>query len=116
MLETNLGLPAEKSKIYFENSAVKLSDKRQNVAALKEIKIQFYTEPDSSWWKKNRGVEYEQTNAYLLEQAAQLLKQKGFDKISLIQTKNKGYRRDKMRHPHSWSIVDGKEFVKWVKK
>ena len=42
------------------------------------------------------------------------LKIKGLKKIELINTKNKGYRADGTRHPHSWAIVDKENLLNWV--
>lgn len=53
-----------------------------------------YTEPDTLWWKENRMAGYEK------------LKENHFTDIEYIPTKNKGYRTNGERHPHSWSIVD----------
>jgi hypothetical protein len=42
------------------------------------------------------------------------LKKDGFKHVELITTENKGYRANGQRHPHSWSIVDGKDLIKWM--
>ncbi|MDX6747060.1 hypothetical protein SHK09_09685 [Polaribacter sp. PL03] len=38
----------------------------------------------------------------------------GGDNIKLINTKNRGYRANGERHPHSWSIVDEKDLINWI--
>lgn len=85
-----------------------------NIQHLKDIKLRLYTEPDSIWWQENRQTDFENTNAFALRRITDMLKGKGWEKISLIETKNKGYRSNGDRHPHSWSIVDVEEFVGWV--
>ena len=43
------------------------------------------------------------------------LKRMGGKKASLITTMNKGYRRPgNKRHPHSWSIAEPNDLVKWL--
>ena len=81
---------------------------------LKNSKVRFYTEPDSLWWKENRLTDFEGTNAYAIEQIAKDLKAKNWEQFELIETKNKGYRSNGERHPHSWSIVDMYELIEWI--
>ncbi len=45
------------------------------------------------------------------------LKSMGNNKAELINCMGKGFRIEKnFRHPHSWSIVDGKELIEWMDK
>jgi hypothetical protein len=114
-LEKNFGNPKENLSKY-ESSAVFTSETNaiNNLMSLKNIKIRLYTEPDTVWWKKNRMADYDQTNSYYIKQLSETLKKSGFDKVEYIPTVNKGYRANGERHPHSWSIIDKKEFMKWI--
>ena len=88
-----------------------------NLSAMKNIKIRLYSEPDTLWCKENRQTEYEGTNAYYIEQLATDLNQKyGKNTAEYITTKNKGYRANGERHPHSWSIVDKENLINWILK
>lgn len=89
---------------------------RNSVPFLKDIKLRFYTEPDSLWWKENRQTDFESTNAYAIQQIANQLKNEKWNQFELIETENKGYRSNGERHPHSWSIVDVDELLNWMKK
>ncbi|MGX7666411.1 hypothetical protein [Flavobacterium pedocola] len=86
----------------------------ENLSALKNTKIRLYTEPDVAWWKKDSDQSYEEMNAYSIEKLSQELKKQGFSSVELIQTKNKGYRANGDRHPHSWSIIDKEGLMKWM--
>lgn len=86
-----------------------------NVTALKQCKLRFYTEPDSLWWSENRQMDFEQTNAYTIQQFAQDLRTKNWKQFELIETNNKGYRANGLRHPHSWSIVDVPDLLDWIR-
>jgi len=86
-----------------------------NVAALKNIKVRMYTEPALDWQQANRQRTYEDLNAFMLENLYLDLKKSGFTGVEFITTENKGYRVNGGRHPHSWSIVDGKDLVKWMR-
>lgn len=45
-----------------------------NVPNLKETKLRFYTEPDSTWHKENRQTDFESTNAFAIQQITDQLK------------------------------------------
>jgi hypothetical protein len=71
------------------------------------------TEPDILWWMEERGVDYYGLNSIDLASFINDLRIRGNKKAKLITTTGKGYRANGMRHPHSWSIVDTDELVKW---
>ncbi len=85
-----------------------------NLQYLKNTKIRFYTEPDTLWWKVNRKAEYDQMNAFYIKRLYESLKDAGFNQVAYMPTANKGYRANGDRHPHSWSIVDKPELMKWI--
>lgn len=85
-----------------------------NVKNLKNTKIRFYTEPDTIWWKKNRMADYNQTNAYYIKRLSEKLNIMEYKNVHYIPTKHKGYRHNGERHPHSWSIVDTENLIKWM--
>ncbi|MGH1366292.1 MAG: hypothetical protein ACRBF0_22215 [Calditrichia bacterium] len=86
-----------------------------NLTHLEDMQIRFYSEPDTAWWKKNRQTDYEGTNAFYIEKLAiELKKQYGDNAVEYIATKNKGYRNNGERHPHSWSIVDKQSLMDWM--
>lgn len=85
-----------------------------NIKNLKNKKLRFYTEPDTLWWKENRQTDFESTNAYTLQKTFEMLRSKNWNKVQLVQTKNKGFRANGKRHPHSWSIVDTDDLIAWI--
>jgi hypothetical protein len=86
-----------------------------NLKNLKNTKIRLYTEPDTLWWKVNRMADLDQMNAYYLKKLSESLLKSGFTQVEYIPTKNKGYRANGERHPHSWAIVDKIDLMKWLK-
>lgn len=87
----------------------------KNISNLNGLKIRLYSEPDTLWWKQNRQAEYEDMNAYYLEQLANDLGNLyGVEYVTYIKTKNRGYRANGNRHPHSWAIIDEKDLVNWI--
>jgi len=86
-----------------------------NLKGLEKLKIRLYTEPDLKWWDEYAKNRYEDLNAFYIQKLSDKLKSEFvFDNIELIKTENKGYRANGVRHPHSWSIVDEKELIKWM--
>ena len=64
-----------------------------NLTALKELKMRFYSEPDTIWWWENRQTRYEELNSFYLDQFARDYNQVfGDSTIVHIQTQNRGYR------------------------
>lgn len=89
----------------------------KNLSNLDGLKIRFYTEPDTLWWKENRNNESSDLNAYWIEKLAkQLKKELPNSTVEYITTENKGYRTNGERHPHSWSIVGKNDLIDWIIK
>jgi len=118
ILETfnnKFGDPIENLKAYEKYSVSTLSTKNiKNINALNETKLRFYTEPDTLWWKENKMADYEDLNAYHIKVLSENLQQNGFKNSEYIPSKIKGHRSNGVRHPHSWSIVDKGELLKWM--
>lgn len=87
-----------------------------NIKNLKDIQFNLYIEPDKIWWKDVRNTDFESTNAYSIQQLYKVLKINNWNNVNLIETKNKGYRANGERHPHSWSIVDKNKLMTWILK
>ncbi|MEM1119460.1 MAG: hypothetical protein AAGJ18_03380 [Bacteroidota bacterium] len=86
----------------------------QNLAHLKSLKIRLYTEPDVEWWQKNRQNDWEDMNAFYIKHLADKLRQRFSDQVEYIPTKNRGYRANGQRHPHSWAIVEVNDLLEWM--
>ena len=115
-LQANFGSEEELLKNIQEISPFTLKSEYINVPDLKNCKLRFYTEPDEKWWLENRQTNYKYTNAFTIKQLSNLLKKKKWTNFELIETKDKGYRSNGDRHPHSWSIVNKRELFQWIKK
>lgn len=109
------GTPAEKLANYYALSPYSFGDTTQRaIRPLINLPIRLYTEPDIHWWLKD-GVDYSLMNAFDFAAMTNELKRLGNKKIELITTENKGYRQPgNIRHPHSWSIAEPKDLVKWL--
>lgn len=116
-LSENFGEPIENFTAYERASVFSYESRNiDNLKALKNTKIRLYSEPDTLWWRENRLADWDQLNAFYLENLSLTLKDSGFIDVEYIVTKNRGYRADGSRHPHSWSIVDKEELIRWKLK
>ncbi len=114
-LGSNFGNPKDNIQKYEEKAIFTYSTgNTSNLEKLRHTKIRLYTEPDTLWWKENRMAEFDQMNAFYIEKLAAHLEKKGFENVEYIPTKNKGYRANGDRHPHSWSIIDKEELIEWM--
>jgi hypothetical protein len=86
----------------------------KNLEGLKNIKLRLYTEPDTLWWKENRMADYDQMNAYYIKKLSATLDAHNFKDVQYIETKNRGYRANGERHPHSWAIIDEEKLMQWI--
>ncbi|MES2649023.1 MAG: alpha/beta hydrolase [Bacteroidota bacterium] len=109
------GSPFENLAAYYQLSPYSYNDSTQlAIKPLVNLPIRLYTEPDILWWL-GEGVDYSLMNAFDFAAMTNELKRMGSSKIELITTNNKGYRNPgHKRHPHSWSIVDPTDLVKWL--
>ncbi len=65
---------------------------------------------------KERRADFTSMNSTECSALINELNRLGNQNAKLITTYNKGFRKpDNLRHPHSWSIVDNDELIKWLK-
>ena len=112
------GSPRTNLTDYYNISPYSFSDTTQTaIKKLINMPLRIYTEPDINWWLKERGADFTSMNATECSAMINELNRLGNQKAELITTQNKGYRKpDNRRHPHSWSIVDNDELIKWLLK
>jgi hypothetical protein len=110
------GTPENSIVNYHKISPYSFSDTSQTaIKKLLKIPLRIYTEPDVHWWMKERGMDYSNMNATFHSAMINELNLLGNENATLITTQNKGYRKpDNSKHPHSWSIVDNDELIKWL--
>lgn len=110
------GTPQTALENFYNISPYSFSDITQRaVKTLVKTPIMLITEPDIQWWLDQRGYDFAYIN--ITDQAAMIneLKKLGNNKAVLITTVNKGYRKpSNNRHPHSWSIADPEQTIKWL--
>lgn len=86
-----------------------------SLQTLLTIPIRIYNEPDINWYIENRSIDFYCINSLDSSAMINWLKHLGNRKAELMITTTKGYRVGRqMRHPHSWSIVDGRDLFDWI--
>lgn len=109
------GSPTEFPEKYIEGSMfTRSSHDGGNAKYLVDVPVRLYCDPDILWQLKNKGRDYYDMNAANLSAMANFLMQNGNTKAEFIPAIGKGFSVDGTRHPHSWSIVEPVECIKWI--
>ena len=110
------GTPKTALKNFYAHSPYSFSDTTQKaIKNLIKTPIMIISEPDIQWWLKERGYDYTYNN--ITDHAAMIneLQRLGNNNAVLVTTTDKGYRKpNNVRHPHSWSIADPEQIIKWL--
>jgi hypothetical protein len=110
------GTPKTALKNFYANSPYSFSDTtQQGIKYLAKTPIMIISEPDIQWWLNERGYDNSYNN--ITDHTAMIneLQRLGNNNAVLITTTNKGYRKpNNLRHPHSWSIADPEQVIKWL--
>ena len=110
------GTPISVLKNFYNNSPYSFSDTTQKaIKYLIKTPIMLISEPDIQWWLKERGYDNSYNN--ITDHTAMIneLQKLGNNNAILVTTTDKGYRKpDNIRHPHSWSIADPQQLIKWL--
>lgn len=109
------GPPEEAMQNYYSISPYSFNDtSQQAIQPLKHLPVRFYTEPDVVWWLQD-GIDYAGMNAFDFAAMTNELRRMGNTRVEMITTENRGYRKPTYeRHPHSWSIVEPADLLKWL--
>jgi len=109
------GSPEEFPERYVDASMFTRSrDDGGNAKYLVDVPVRLYCDPDIIWQLKNKSRDYYDMNAANLSAMSNFLMQSGNKKAEFIPAIGKGYRVDGTRHPHSWSIVEPADCIKWI--
>lgn len=109
------GPPEQYRQNYIRYSIFSYSEKDGgNAKYLINTPVLLYTEPDIEWQMKNRQRDYYDLNCVDIAAMINLLQIKGNKNAVLKVTANKGVRMNGQRHPHSWSIMDPQECLRWI--
>ncbi len=110
------GTPETALENFYNNSPYSFSDTTQRaIKPLIKTPIMIISESDINWWLSQRSYDYSYIN--VTDQAAMIneLQRLGNSKAVLVTTTGKGYRQpNNIRHPHSWSIADPEQVIKWL--
>ncbi len=110
------GPPTDVIHNYTEKSPYSFTDTNQTaIRYLIHTPIMYYTEPEITWKMKEYNGDFSNQNAIDGSCMINELILLGNTNAHLIITQDKGYRKPTNRkQPHSWSIVDNVELIKWL--
>ncbi len=110
------GTPKTALEIFYSNSPYSFSDTTQTaIKNLIKTPIMIISEPDIQWWLNERGYDNSYNNVTDHTAMINELQRLGNKNAILIITTDKGYRKpDNIRHPHSWSIANPEQVIKWL--
>lgn len=110
------GTPETALENFYTLSPYSFSDTTQKaIKNLLKTPIMIISEPGIQWWLKERGYDNSYNN--ITDHVAMIneLQRLGNNNAVLVTTTDKGYRKPgNMKHPHSWSIADPEQLVKWL--
>lgn len=110
------GSPDQRPAVYRQYSAFSSTDPTGgNLALLQATPVRVYCEPDLAFWRQQYcpNWQLEDLNAALLQQLVACLRRQGNSRADYIETKGRG-RLGKRPFPHSWSIVDVPDCIRWL--
>jgi hypothetical protein len=111
------GSPEQVSKKYIQHSPYTRNEKDGgNAKYLLKIPTKIYCDPDITWHLKNRQRDYYHINASDQTALINFLTLNGNKNADFKSCIGKGYRLDGTRHPHSWSIIDTDDCIKWIEQ
>ncbi len=109
------GSPEQAPKMYIQHSPFTRTEKDGgNAKFLINIPIKIYCDPDINWHLKNRQRDYYHINASDQTALINFLTLNGNNKAEFKSSIGKGYRLDGTRHPHTWSIINTDDCIKWI--
>lgn len=100
---------------YIAHSPFYTAKENGNERFLKDVAVRVYHDIDIQWSLKNRRRSFFDNNELEASELINRLLLLGNERAEFMVGK-KGYRSNGERHPHSWSIVDEEELIKWMKK
>lgn len=109
------GHPLENIETYRDLSPFSIKEEYgENEIYLKETAVRAYHDVDINWRLINRNQSVVWQNYVPTSELINRLLLLGNKQAEFIQTFQTGYRANGQRHPHSWSVVDEEECVKWI--
>ena len=103
---------------YVKLSPYCFDDKNKfGVQLFSTMPVKIYCEPDFNWALNEKHWSAYDLNVLDNVSFVNELQKYGNKQAQIVLTQNKGFRKIlKFKHPHSWSIADAAETVKWLKQ
>jgi hypothetical protein len=117
LIKEDHGIPKDNIDYYKEINPFSMKKKYgENEKWLKGMAVRTYHDVDIEWRLINRNQPVSTQSYLVTSELINRLILMGNQKAEFMQSYQTGYRSNGTRHPHSWSIVDEVECVKWIKE
>lgn len=115
LLEENLGgTPQAQWDQYVAYSPyVHTAPRGGNARYLLDLPLRAYHEPDIAWWIEYRRKSYYQMNSIDLAALINALKLQGHKQAELVTTHQAREGYEESSSPHTWTMVDNADLVRW---
>lgn len=115
LMQEEIGTPTENAARYSELTPFdRQLDQPGNERFLQDVPMRTYHDIDVAWLLNQRRRSLLDSNALAASELINRLLLLGNERAEFVQAQQPGYRSDGTRHPHSWSIVDEVELIRWV--
>ncbi|WP_162418502.1 alpha/beta hydrolase [Cyclobacterium roseum] len=116
-MKEEIGTPETHPKLYneltpFNHRLTEVGNEKY----LKDMAVRVYHDIDVEWQLKQRRRSLFDSNELSSSELINRLMLMGNERAEFMTAKQPGIRSNGMRHPHSWSIVDEAECIKWTLK
>lgn len=117
IMQEEIGTPEENKDVYERLTPFYAgSEKTGNEKNLVDIAVRVYHDIDVSWQIDNRRRSLFDSNALAASELINRLRLLGNEKAEFMIAQQPGYRSEGFRHPHSWSIVNEVDLIKWANR
>jgi pimeloyl-ACP methyl ester carboxylesterase len=117
VIRNDYGVPGENVATYAAINAFNMNKAYgENEQYLKDVAVRAYHDVDIAWRLVNRNQTVHNSNYEVTSELINRLLLLGNKKAEFMQSFRTGYRSNGQRHPHSWSIVDEKEWMQWAER
>lgn len=114
-IKNDYGIPRENINVYSKLTAFSMNPAySQNEKYLKNCAVRTYHDVDIAWRINNRHQTVHGSNYEVTAELINRLLLMGNKRAEFMQSFQTGFRSNGQRHPHSWSIVNEPECIKWM--
>ncbi len=110
------GVPRDNVAVYSDLTAFSMNTQYgRNERFLEKVAVRTYHDVDIAWRIEHRNQGVHNSNYEVTAELINRLRLMGNTRAEFMQTFRTGFRANGLRHPHSWSIVDEVDLLRWMR-